>query len=289
MPELPEVETVRRGLAPAMEGQIFTKVELRRQKLRFDLPKDFAKRLTGIRLNTLDRRGKYLIAHLASDETLIMHLGMSGRFTVNGNDPAAFAHEQSGNTKHDHVVFEMGDPSARSRKPHAQIIFNDPRRFGFMDLSPTPDLETCRHFKQMGPEPFSNGFNETAFAARLKSTRTNLKTALLDQRIVAGIGNIYACEALFRAKLSPRRSAYTAAGVRSARLHHAVIEVLRDAIAAGGSTLKDFANAEGDLGYFQHQFQVYGREGEPCPDCGDAIKRIVQSGRSTFFCSHCQR
>lgn len=279
MPELPEVETVRRGLAPVMEGANFARVETRRRDLRYPLPARFAARLEGASVHALGRRGKYLIADLSSGEHLIMHLGMSGRFTIDG----AAAPAVSSAPQHDHIVFEMAGAVP------ARITYSDPRRFGFMDLIAVGELETCRHFKEMGPEPLSNGFSEIALNAALKGKTTSIKAALLDQRVVAGLGNIYVCEALFRAKISPRRRAASVAGARGARLRAAIVEVLRDAIDAGGSSLKDFANAEGGLGYFQHAFAVYGRENEACHVCGEPVRRLVQGGRSTFFCPSCQR
>lgn len=288
MPELPEVETVRRGLQPVMEGAVFGLVELRRPDLRFPLPDGFAHRLMGRRVERLDRRGKYLIAHLSSGESLIMHLGMSGRFTIEAADPGAvrpgvFARAQDCDPKHDHVAFAFEGPAA------ARVTYNDPRRFGFMDIADAGDLETCRHFRNMGPEPLSNAFSPAALKEALKGKAAPIKAALLDQQIVAGLGNIYVCEALFRAGISPRRKAASVAGKRSDRLYPQIIAVLNDAIEAGGSSLRDFAGTDGALGYFQHRFDVYGREGEPCRGCGAAVRRLVQSGRSTFFCPVCQR
>lgn len=286
MPELPEVETVRLGLAPVLEGSVLTRVKTARADLRFPFPKNFANRLTGARVETLGRRGKYLLAGLSTGETLVMHLGMSGRFTIDEGAPTRpgdFAHAQACDGRHDHVVFEC--KSTRS----ARITYNDPRRFGFMDLVETASLDECRHFQGMGPEPLGNAFSADALNAALRPKLTLIKAALLDQRVVAGLGNIYVCEALFRARISPRRRARSVAGLRGERLHGKIVEVLRDAVAAGGSSLRDFASAEGELGYFQHSFDVYDREGEPCRQCGAEIRRIVQGGRSTFFCQSCQR
>lgn len=290
MPELPEVETVRRGLAPAMEGKIFKRVEMRRPDLRIPLPENFRERLAGAKVTSLDRRGKYLIAALSTGESLIMHLGMSGRFTIEAparkdarRGPGAFVQAQACDPVHDHVIFEIGS------KPSVRITYNDPRRFGLFDLAPTDAIEECRHFKGMGPEPLSNGFSEDYLNAALKGKKTPIKAALLDQRVVAGLGNIYVCEALFRAGVSPRRQAGSVAGARGMRLYGAIRAVLDDAIEAGGSSLRDFATADGGLGYFQHRFDVYDREGEDCRICGGPISRIVQAGRSTFFCSRCQR
>ncbi|WP_375207438.1 bifunctional DNA-formamidopyrimidine glycosylase/DNA-(apurinic or apyrimidinic site) lyase [Hyphococcus sp.] len=286
MPELPEVETVRRGLEPVMQGASIACVELRRPDLRFPLPENFAGRLEKQTVERLDRRGKYLIAHLSSGESLIMHLGMSGRFAIEETGqlrPGVFARAQDCNPKHDHVVFDMEGVRA------ARITYNDPRRFGFMDIARSEELETCRHFKGMGPEPLGNGFSAAALKAALKGKSAPIKTALLDQRVVAGLGNIYVCEALYRAGISPRRKAASVAGKRSDRLYGEIIAVLREAIEAGGSSLRDFASVEGGLGYFQHRFDVYDREAENCRRCDKAIMRIVQGGRATFFCPSCQR
>ncbi len=288
MPELPEVETVRRGLAPVMVGARIAAVECRRPDLRFPLPDGFAARLTGADVVRLDRRGKYLLVELSTDETVIMHLGMSGRFSIaaaaSATRPGEFYHAKDVDPKHNHVVLRTEGPDGA-----AEIIYNDPRRFGFMDIAPSDGLDACKHFHAMGPEPLSNGFSAEDFSARLKGKKTPIKQALLDQRVVAGVGNIYACEALFMAGVSPRRTAASVAGARAVRLHRAVIEVLRAAIDAGGSSLKDFAAADGALGYFQHRFQVYDRADEECVKCGAPVRRIVQSGRSTFFCGVCQR
>ena len=294
MPELPEVETVCRGLASVMEGAQITAAEARRPDLRFALPKNFAQRLRGARIDNMRRRGKYLIGDLSTGESLIMHLGMSGRFTINArlNDgaddkargrPAGVALAADCDPKHDHVVFEVAG------QERARITYNDPRRFGFMDLVRTAALEECRHFKDMGPEPLGNDFSAAALNQALRGKPALIKSALLDQRVVAGLGNIYVCEALYRASVSPRRRAASVSGVRGERLYRAIIAVLRDAIDAGGSSLRDFAGADGALGYFQHRFDVYGREGECCSHCSGAVKRLVQNSRSTFFCPGCQR
>ncbi len=280
MPELPEVETVRRGLAPVMEGARIVDVEARRPDLRFALPTRFAERLRGARVETLSRRGKYLIGGLSSGESLIMHLGMSGRFTVFKGQAGGHGRDQGGDHKHDHVVFDFDG---------ARVAYNDPRRFGFMDLAPTGGVEECRHFKGMGPEPLGNAFSAATLNAALKGKAAPIKAALLDQRLVAGLGNIYVCEALHRARISPRRGSASVAGIRGERLYRAITTVLRDAIDAGGSSLRDFAAADGALGYFQHRFDVYGREGEACRCCATPIRRLLQSGRSTFFCPACQR
>jgi formamidopyrimidine-DNA glycosylase len=288
MPELPEVETVRRGLEPFMRGARFERVESRRPDLRFPLPENFAGRLVGAEIAGLGRRGKYLTADLSTGETLIMHLGMSGRFSVRaasaGRRPGTFHYAGSADPAHDHVIFAVSGPAGQ-----AEVIYNDPRRFGFMDLAPTAELVRCAHFDGMGPEPLGPAFTAKALRAALYGRTTPLKNALLDQSIVAGLGNIYVCEALWRARLSPRRQAGRLSGASAERLHAAIQTVLREAIDAGGSSLRDFAAADGGLGYFQHRFSVYDREGEPCPACGTKVRRFVQGGRSSFACGKCQK
>jgi formamidopyrimidine-DNA glycosylase len=288
MPELPEVETVRRGLAPAMEGERFAKVEVRRGDLRWPLPKDFASRLQGKTVEGLGRRAKYLVADLSSGDVLLMHLGMSGSFRV-GKDakPGVYYHERSKSTSHDHVVFHMSNG--------ATVTFNDPRRFGSMKLVPRAKLEQEPLLRALGPEPLGNEFDAAMLAKACARKKTSLKAALSDQRVVAGLGNIYVCEALFRARLSPKRRASTIAdrhgkpNERAERLVDAIKAVLTDAIEAGGSSLRDHRRADGSLGDFQHNFRVYDREGEPCPGCKGKIKRIVQGGRSSFYCPSCQK
>ena len=280
MPELPEVETVRLGLAPVMEEAVLTRVNTARADLRFPFPKNFAKRLTGARIEALGRRGKYLLASLSTGETLVMHLGMSGRFTIDDgapDRPGDFAHAQPCDSRHDHVVFDC-----ESARP-TRITYNDPRRFGFMDLVETAHLDDCRHFCSMGPEPLGNAFSADALNEALRPKLTLIKAALLDQRVVAGLGNIYVCEALYRAGISPRRRARSVAGRRGERLHGKIVEVLRDAVAAGGSSLRDFASAKGELGYFQHRFDVYDREGEACRQCGAEIKPYCPRGAEHFL------
>jgi len=289
MPELPEVETVRRGLAPAMEGARFKKVEVRRADLRWPLPKDFAKRLEGQTVEGLGRRAKYLTADLSSGEVLLMHLGMSGSFRVGKEArPGIYYHEKSRSTAHDHVVFHMSNGEV--------ITFNDPRRFGSMKLVPRARLDQEPLLRALGPEPLGNEFDAAMLARACAGKKTSLKAALSDQRVVAGLGNIYVCEALFRARLSPKRRAATIAdrdgkpNARAAALVEAIKAVLNDAIKAGGSSLRDHRRADGSLGDFQHNFQVYDREGQPCPGgCGGTVKRIVQGGRSTFYCPKCQK
>ena len=288
MPELPEVETVRRGLAPAMEGARFAKVEVRRGDLRWALPKDFARRLEGQKVEGLGRRAKYLLADLSSGEVLLMHLGMSGSFRVGHESrPGVYYHERTKSTAHDHVVFHMSNGEV--------VTFNDPRRFGFMKLIARNRLEREPHLAPLGPEPLGNAFDAAMLAAACAGKKTSLKAALSDQRVVAGLGNIYVCEALFRAHLSPKRRASTIAdrkggpNARAEALVEAIRAVLNDAIRAGGSSLRDHRRADGTLGDFQHNFRVYDREGKPCPNCKGTVKRIVQQGRSTFYCPGCQK
>jgi formamidopyrimidine-DNA glycosylase len=293
MPELPEVETVRRGLAPVMEGARFTKVEARRGDLRWPLPKDFVARLTGKTITGLGRRGKYLLADLSSGDVLLMHLGMSGSFRVTHQQghaaPGAYYHERSKDAAHDHVVFHMSSG--------ARISFNDPRRFGSMKIVPRTELDDEPLLRALGPEPLGNAFDAAMLARACRGKKTSLKAALSDQRVVAGLGNIYVCEALHRARLSPRRRASTIATRAGApndharRLVEAIRTVLQDAIKAGGSSLRDHRRTDGELGLFQHNFRVYDREGARCdtPGCKGTIRRIVQAGRSTFFCPVCQK
>ncbi len=288
MPELPEVETVRRGLEPVLRGARILSVTTRRPDLRFPLPLDFCGRLTGAAVQGLGRRGKYLTADLSTGETLIMHLGMSGRFTVTEigaeSCPGAFHYAGSTDPAHDHVIIAVEGPAGP-----AAIVYNDPRRFGFMDLSATASLDRSIHFDGMGPEPLDAGFTPALLKAALARRKAPLKSALLDQAVVAGLGNIYVCEALWRARLAPRRKAGRLSAEAAARLHAAIQAVLLEAIEAGGSSLRDFAASDGALGYFQHRFAVYGREGEPCPSCGAPVRRFAQGGRSTFACGKCQK
>ncbi len=280
MPELPEVETVVRGLRPKLEGRVLAEVEQRCESLRFPLPEGFARRLRGRRVLRIDRRAKYILARLDGGEVLLCHLGMSGRMVVTDARDRPL-------DKHDHVVFTTATGE--------QIRFNDARRFGVMDLVDEGRLWQHRLLRDLGPEPLGNAFNGPALAAALSGRRTPIKTALLDQRVVAGLGNIYACEALYAAGLSPRRQAYTVQGRRAERLAAAIRDVLGRAIEAGGSSLRDYVQADGELGYFQHHWAVYDRAGEPCPDCdcappgGGGIRRTVQSNRSTCYCPRRQR
>ncbi len=289
MPELPEVETVRRGLAPVMEGRTIRAVRLARADLRFPFPERFAERLAGQRILSLGRRAKYLLAPLDDGATLVCHLGMSGAFRVEGADTIGrFVHPKGKIAAHDHVAIDLGDN---------RIVYNDPRRFGFMTLAETATLARHPYFAHLGMEPVAGSLTPERLAAALAGKATPLKSALLDQRVIAGLGNIYVCEALWRARLSPRRLAGSVprrdgtAGERATRLAAAIVAVIEEAIAAGGSSLRDYVTADGSLGRFQHTFAVYGREHEPCrrPACRGTVARIVQTGRSTFFCPACQR
>jgi len=287
MPELPEVEIVRRGLEPALVGRAFARVEQHRPDLRFPLPEGFPARLAGRKVARLERRGKYLLAHLSDGQVLLMHLGMTGCFTVREgiNDSRGGAHRGA----HEHVVFHMGGGPT--------VAYEDPRRFGFMVLIAPGEADTHPLLRHLGVEPLGEELDAAYLARRALGKRTDLKAFLSDQRIIAGLGNIYVCEALFRARLSPLRGAATIATAkgkpnpRAEALVPAVREVLEDAIGAGGSSMRDYRHADGQLGSFQHRFCVYGREGKPCPrkGCGGTVKRIVQGGRSTFYCPRCQR
>ena len=276
MPELPEVETVCKGLAARLEGRTLVRVEQRRPDLRIPFPPRFAARLTGRRVERIGRRAKYILVFLDGGLVLIAHLGMSGRLTL-AEAPAP----KPG--AHDHVILETDDGTI--------VTFRDHRRFGLMTLCNEAELESHPLIAGLGPEPLGNEFNGPALSRALDGRRTSIKAALLDQRVVAGLGNIYVCEALYRARVSPRRLARSVPGARAERLARAVREVLAEAIAAGGSSFSDYVQADGELGYFQHHFAVYGRDGERCPgcDCSGAIRRLVQGGRSTFYCPARQR
>jgi formamidopyrimidine-DNA glycosylase len=293
MPELPEVETVRRGLQPVMEGAKILVAEARRPDLRFPFQPDFVARLQGQVVTGLGRRAKYLMADLASGDVLLMHLGMSGSFRVikpdHGAVPGEFHYPKAKDSTHDHVLFRMSSG--------ADIIFNDPRRFGYMKVIARNALEDEPLLRDLGPEPLGNEFDAAMLAQACDGKKTNLKAALLDQRVVAGLGNIYVCEALHRSHLSPRRIAATLSTKKSEPTDHAkrlvgaIHTVLNDAIKAGGSSLRDHRQTSGELGYFQHSFKVYDREDETCttPRCGGTIKRFTQNGRSTFWCPKCQK
>lgn len=299
MPELPEVETVCRGLEPVMAGQVLDQVTLRRKNLRFPFPKDMAKRLQGKRIEAMNRRAKYILAHIEGGDILLMHLGMSGRFTIHTpqgevpGQPGRFHYDMpagspTGDGPHDHVIFHM--------QGGARIVYTDHRRFGIMDLFPAAEADEHKLLGALGVEPMGNALTADYLNEAFRTKHAPLKSALLDQKIIAGLGNIYVCEALYRSGLSPRRLAHTITAEkgptqRIERLVRIIRDVIGEAIEAGGSTLRDYAQADGELGYFQHSFQVYDQEGEPCrtPGCGRAIKRLVQSGRSTFYCPSCQK
>ncbi|MEC7490103.1 MAG: bifunctional DNA-formamidopyrimidine glycosylase/DNA-(apurinic or apyrimidinic site) lyase [Pseudomonadota bacterium] len=287
MPELPEVETVRRGLARVMEGRRIARVEVRRTDLRLPVPDDFADRLVGRTLERLRRRAKYLIGEFDDGTVLLVHLGMSGRMLIetseNHQKIGEFVGKSDAHQTHEHIVFHVGNGTV--------IRFSDPRRFGLMVLTDQTKVAHHKLLFHLGPEPTDSAFTGGFLSQKLKGKKTPIKSALLDQRIVAGLGNIYACEALFDAGISPRRAAANIQGERANRLTQAIREVLERAILAGGSTLQDHVMPSGELGYFQHQFSVYGRDGEKCPgcNCNKTIRRIVQSGRSTFYCSSRQR
>jgi formamidopyrimidine-DNA glycosylase len=276
MPELPEVETVCRGLAPHLVGRRFIAVEQRTEKLRIALPERFAERLIGRRVTAVARRAKYILVHLDNGAVMLAHLGMTGRMVIHGDPPPAPA-------RHDHVVFhtDAGDT----------IIFNDARRFGLITLTTVNQLDSHPLLAELGVDPIDEALSGATLASLLEGKKTPIKAALLDQKVIAGIGNIYASEILFRAGLSPRRSAHTVAGVRAERLAREIPAVLNEAIEAGGTSLRDYVQASGELGYFQHRFAVYDREGKPCPgcDCAGGVRRIVQSNRSTFYCPKRQR
>ncbi|MDQ6435582.1 bifunctional DNA-formamidopyrimidine glycosylase/DNA-(apurinic or apyrimidinic site) lyase [Mesorhizobium sp. LHD-90] len=297
MPELPEVETVRRGLQPVMEGARIERIELRRKDLRFPFPARFAQRLEGRTIRGLGRRAKYLLVDVAEAPALICHLGMSGSFRIERDEvpgalPGQFHHERSKAAAHDHVVFHLAPPSGAP----ARVVFNDPRRFGFM-LFAEDGIDKHPMLSGLGPEPTGNALDGALLRELLDGRVAPLKAALLDQRTIAGLGNIYVCEALWRAKLSPTRAAGSIAGkgkqqiARSDALAEAIRAVIAEAIQAGGSSLRDHIQADGSLGYFQHSFSVYDREGEPCPRlaCTGQVERVVQSGRSTFYCRACQK
>ena len=283
MPELPEVETVRRGLLPVMEGRAILAAQVNRPDLRWPLPDRMAERLTGQRVLGLRRRSKYILADLSGGETLLIHLGMSGRMLVSGAMLGSFHHDHPAPQKHDHVVLEM--------EGGARVTFNDARRFGAMDLMPTATAESHPLLAALGPEPLGNGFDGEYLAAALHGRLTPIKAALLDQHLIAGLGNIYVCETLYRAGIAPDRLAGSLPPDQVMALVPVIREVLAEAIEAGGSSLRNYRQADGELGYFQHSFRVYDREGQPCPTpgCTGTIARIVQSGRSSFYCPQCQR
>lgn len=282
MPELPEVETVRQGLVPAIVGKIIKQAIIRRPDLRWPFPPDMQKRLEGRRVEQIDRRSKYLLFRLDSQDVWLVHLGMSGRFSFQGGTLGQFAHATGGDPKHDHVTLLMDDGVV--------LNFNDPRRFGAMDIIEAGQESDHKLLCVLGPEPLGNGFNPELLAQSLAMRGSAIKSALLDQKLVAGLGNIYVCEALHRAYIAPNRRCNEIRGSEVLALYHAIIEVLKEAIAAGGSSLRDYRQADGRLGYFQHGFQVYGRSGQMClrQDCGGVITKIIQSNRSSFYCATCQ-
>ena len=280
MPELPEVETVRSGLAPIMEGQTIRRANINRPNLRFAFPHGFCERLTGAEVLRVHRRAKYLLIDLSRGETLIAHLGMSGRFSI---VPPGESPPPDTKAAHDHVEWHLSNDH--------RILYNDPRRFGFMDLCKSADLDNNKFLSDLGPEPLGNGFSSAWLAEKFIGKARPVKTALLDQHVVAGLGNIYVCEALYRAGIHPKTLIKTIGPKRRERLLVCIREVIAEAIKAGGSTLRDYAAVDGALGYFQHRFVVYGREGEPCmhTTCPGTVRRIIQSGRSSFYCPQCQR
>ena len=278
MPELPEVETVKRGLEPVMQGFKFERVTLNRLNLRFPFDKNFISRIQGKTLTSLIRRGKFLKATLSSNDVLYMHLGMSGRFSIDNDLTAVYNSNNSTNPKHNHVIFEMSNGVV--------VTYNDPRRFGFMELIAPGEPS---RLDKMGPEPLDNMFNAPYLFNKLSGKKSAIKSALLDQSIIGGLGNIYVCEAIFKAKISPKRLAGSLTIKETETLVNEIKGVIKKAIEAGGSSLKDFASVDGNLGYFQHSFEVYGQEKKPCVVCETPIERIIQSGRSSFYCKACQK
>ncbi len=289
MPELPEVETVKRGLEPVLKGRVVARVDLRRAGLRFAFPVGFAQQLAGRRVTGLSRRAKYILVHLDGDLSLLVHLGMTGRFTVISpkgvSNLGQFYFEpgagETADGPHDHVVFHLQDG--------IRLVYSDPRRFGMMDLLVTAQASQHKLLKDLGVEPLGNELSASYLSAKFKGKAAPMKAALLDQRIIAGLGNIYVCEALFRAKISPKRKAGKVKREKLEDLVRHIRDILNDAILAGGSTLQDFQSTNGEQGSYQQRFQVYDREGEPCVTCGKPIKRMVQSGRSSFYFASCQR
>lgn len=273
MPELPEVETVVRGLRPHLVGRTLVSVDQRRADLRDKLPANFVRRLQGRRVTAVERRAKYILIHLDDANMLVVHLGMTGQFVLGAKPNAVGPHE--------HVAFTLDDGRC--------LRFTDPRRFGLMDIVPRRELGTHKRFRDIGPEPLDADFTVAVLENAFRGRRGPIKAALLDQRNIAGVGNIYACEALYAAGISPRRRTGTVLRERAARLVTAIKDVLEKAIAAGGSSARDYVQSNGEQGWFQAQWNVYDREGQPCPGCGAPIKRLVQSGRSTFYCPKCQR
>ena len=279
MPELPEVETVRRALVPAMQGRKITAAFVGRDDLRWPLPTDLANRITGKQVISLDRRAKYILIRLSGDEVLLLHLGMSGSVRIHHVPPHL--------AKHDHVMFEMARSAAIGQPTF--VVFSDPRRFGWIDLFPASAEAQHTLLTHLGPEPLGNAFSPAYLAACLKTRTGPIKTVLLNQTLVAGLGNIYVSEALFRAGISPRRRASSIRGARAGRLASAITDTLRAAIADGGTSLRDHVQPGGDIGYFVQRLAVYGRAGKPCLICAAPVKSLVQAGRSSFYCPRCQR
>lgn len=274
MPELPEVETVCQGLLKATQGLKIAEVVCRRDALRFPLPKGFAAHLSGRRIESIGRRAKYILLRLSGGETLIVHLGMSGRLFIDSD-------KKKDHAKHDHVIFYFNDGTV--------VRFNDPRRFGLMDIAANDGIATHKLFKHLGAEPLDEEFSGTYLHAQLQRRKIAVKLAIMDQKLVVGVGNIYASEALYDARISPNRPAHKVTAKEAARLQQSIKKVLRLAIKSGGSSLRDYVRADGELGYFQHHFKTYGREGEKCPNCKGLISKIIQGGRSSFYCPKCQK
>jgi len=283
MPELPEVETIMRGISPFLEGATIRKIKLNRADLRWAFPENFASRLKGAKVLNLKRRSKYILINLSTGETLLIHLGMSGKILVSDSKIGNYFYESPRLANHDHVIFELNDGKI--------ITYNDPRRFGAMDLAKTDDLNNHKFLEKLGPEPLGNNFNSNYLKIKLSKKESPIKNVLLDQSVVAGLGNIYVCEALFMSGISPKKIACKISKNKCEELVQNIRAILISAIEAGGSSLKDFTDIQGNSGYFQFKFYVYGRENEFCKKttCNRKIKRISQSGRSSFYCPYCQR
>ena len=283
MPELPEVETIMRGVSLFLEGATIKKVRLNRPDLRWPFPENFANRLSETKVLGLKRRSKYILVDLSTNETLLIHLGMSGRILISGSKIGNFFREPTKISKHDHVIFELNDGTI--------ITYNDPRRFGAMDLAKTNDLNNHKFLKKLGPEPLGNNFNSDYLRSKLSKKESPIKNVLLDQSVVSGLGNIYVCEALFMSGISPKKKAFKISKDKCEELVQNIRIILNAAIQAGGSSLKDFTDIQGNSGYFQFEFYVYGRDNQRCKtrSCNRNIKRISQSGRSSFYCPNCQR
>ena len=283
MPELPEVETIMRGISPFLKGATIKKIKLNRADLRWPFPENFASRVKETKILNLKRRSKYILIDLSTGETLLIHLGMSGKILVSNSKIGNYFYESSKFANHDHVIFELNDGTI--------ITYNDPRRFGAMDLAKTDDLNNHKFLEKLGPEPLGNNFNSDYLKIKLSKKESPIKNVLLDQSLVAGLGNIYVCEALFMSGISPRKTASKISKIKCEELVQNIRAILMSAIEAGGSSLKDFTDIQGNSGYFQFEFYVYGRENKYCKttNCDHKIKRISQSGRSSFYCPNCQR